>query len=421
MKRLWMFLVGLLLLTACSDEIPEAPNYGGKVEGRTMLAYLVSNNGGGDLDNYLKYNVVDMYKGLAESRDSAVLLVFYRPKPTDATLQGPSILKFVADGKGRINGKEPIPANQLNIDENFSNAQQVANLVINRAEVTSCTKNALVATDPKVMTEVLQEMIKMVPSTSYGLTMGSHGTGWLEAPKVMGRSFGDDGGYSINLPELATSLKEAFNGQKLDFILFDACMMANAEVAYELREVTDYVIASVLETPVYGFPYSQFFDELYATDINFKRICDEFIAFSIVNEVWGTCAAIDCKQMESLATWLKGNLPLYKAQLTTDLPRSVIQYGRRPQFGDFSFDVVDLFRQLSGKEPAELKALMDKVVVAKNCIENDASQFPYVVVDKDRFCGIGMYLPYLVNKPRWDTYYMESLAWPKAINWNYQP
>ena len=418
MKRLWLYLVGLLMLAACSDDVPEIPNT--QVKGRAMLAYLVANNKNGDLDPYLKYNVVDMYKGMSESKDSLVLLVYYRPKASDKSLDGPSFLKFVADGKGRINGKKPIPASELKIDNGFSTASEVASRVFQQAEITNAGSVNDVATDPEIMVANLRKMTQMVSSDSYGLTMGSHGTGWLEAPQTKGRSFGDDAGYSINIPELATVLEKAFESKKLDFVLFDACMMANAEVAYELRNATDYVIASVLETPVYGFPYARFFNELYQDEIDFQKICDEFIAFSHLQDVWGTCSVVDCQQMQALADWIKVGLAANASGLNEDFPEKVVQYGRRTAgFGDFSFDVVDVFRQLTGEEPVELNNLMTKVVVAKNCIESDGIEFPYVEVDQDRFCGIGMYLPYLIGKNRWDNYYMSSFAWPQAIGWNY--
>ncbi len=422
MKKLWLFLVGIMMLAACSDEIPETPTPDVPgVEGRTMLAYLVSNNANGDLDDYLKYNVVDMYKGLINSKQPATLLVYYRPRKSDTSLDGPSILKFVSDGKGRINGKQPLNSSELQIDDNFKNAQRVAKTVFGQAEITETDSPGEIATDPEVMTGVLKKMVKMVPSDSYGLAMGSHGTGWLKASRTTtGRSFGDDNGYSIDIPELAGALKEAFTDKKLDFILFDACMMANAEVAYELRDVTDYMIASVLETPALGFPYSSFFNELYADDVDYQFICDQFIEINRKNGSWGTCAAVDCKQMQKLADWVKSGLAVNAKGLNKDFPSKVVQYGRfSGGFGNFSFDVVDVFRQLMGHEPEALIELMKEVVVAKNCIEDNGRQFPYVAVDKDRFCGIGMYLPNLVGKTNWDAYYLSSLAWPKAIAWNY--
>lgn len=421
MKKIWLFLVGLLLLTACADEIPETPtpDKPGPFQGRTLLAYIVSNN----LDNYLKANVVDMYKGLSASKDSVALLVFYSPKSgdTSVSLEGPAIFKFVADGKGKINGKEPIPVSSLEIvdKQNCTDAPKVADLVFEQAEAFPSKDLYENATDPKVMERVVKEMIELAPSESYGLAMGSHATGWLEGTPVKGRSFGDDNGYNINIPELATSLKTAFTGQKLDYILFDACMMANAEVAYELKEVTDYIIASVLETPVYGFPYANLLSDLYAESVNYQQICDEFIAFNKVKKLWGTVSVVKCSEMQRLAENVKSNLNLHEEKVNAALPSKVMQYGG-PFFRDYSYDLVDIFRQLQGSEPTELKQLMDQVVIAKNCLEGPDYEFGNIVIDKNRYCGLGMYLPNLIpGKSKWDAYYMNSLKWPGAIDWRF--
>ena len=122
--------------------------------------------------------------------------------------------------------------------------------------------NSQIATDPAVMEEVFTDMQKIAPSDSYGLILGSHATGWMKGNSVQSKAFGDDGGYNIDIPDLANVLKKSFS-EKLDFVLFDACMMGNAEVGYELKDVTSHCIASVMETPVYGFPYDQILPYLY--------------------------------------------------------------------------------------------------------------------------------------------------------------
>ena len=434
MKRLWLCLISVLLLVSCSDEIPESPTP--QVEGRTLLAYIVSNNSPyADLDKYLKANVVDMYKGLSASHDSIALLVYYRPKYDDSSLETPSILKYVADGKGNINGRKAIPASQLEINNSADMLALASSRVIDEAEIHPCQDKNQNATDPIVMTAVLQDMIKLVPSRSYGLTMGSHGTGWLPGNPIKGRSFGDDGGFNINIPELAKVLSTAFTGQKLDYVLFDACMMANAEVAYELRETTSHIIASVLETAVDGFPYSRIMPLLYSNSVNYQQICDEFIAFNIENakditnighngrEItpWGTCAVFDCSKMDALADWVKKNLAANKDKLTPDFYKQVRQYGSW-SFRNYSFDVVDVFTQLKGEVPADLLSLMNSVIIAKSCIESDGTEFPNVVIDKQHFSGMGMYLPFNIGRTDWDTYYTNSLAWSKAVGWNeYRP
>lgn len=54
MKK-WLYTLLVVVLAACSNEIPEQQP--AKRSGRTVLAYLISNNKAGSLDTYLRDNV----------------------------------------------------------------------------------------------------------------------------------------------------------------------------------------------------------------------------------------------------------------------------------------------------------------------------------------------------------------------------
>lgn len=407
MKRLWLYLVSVMLLAACSDEIPENPDV--KITGRTVMSYIVSNNKAGvNLDRYLKNNVRDMYKGIANRGKASTLLVYYRPCDGDPLIEYPSILKFVSDGRGKVNGKPALRGENLTVAK-----------VIAQAEVHQYKEAGHVATDRKVMARVLKDMVALAPADSYGLAMGSHATGWMPGKSVPARAFGDDNKYSIDIPELAKVLEEAFSGRNLDYVLFDACMMANAEVAYELRNVANYCIGSALETPVDGFPYADIMDELLSDDVDYQEICDLTIAYNEKSPStdWGTYAAIDCSKMSLLADWVKMALKTNQSKLNSGFERKVMQYGTG-DFTNYSFDIVDFFNVLEGSKSPELKALMDDVVVGKSCLAGNEHSLGNIVIDEDRFCGIGMYFPYRNNNVRWDRYFETSIAWAKAVEWS---
>lgn len=78
MKK-WIYCLLVVFLAACSNEIPEQQP--AKRSGRTVLAYLISNNSRNSvsLDTYLRDNVIDMYTALGNMKESCTLLVFYRP------------------------------------------------------------------------------------------------------------------------------------------------------------------------------------------------------------------------------------------------------------------------------------------------------------------------------------------------------
>lgn len=74
MKK-WLYTLLVIVLAACSNEIPEQQP--AKRSGRTVLAYLISNNAGTSLDNDLRNNVIDMYAALGNMKESCTLLVFF--------------------------------------------------------------------------------------------------------------------------------------------------------------------------------------------------------------------------------------------------------------------------------------------------------------------------------------------------------
>ena len=424
MKK-WLYTLLVIVLAACSNEIPEQQP--AKRSGRTVLAYLISNNKAGSLDTYLRDNVIDMYTALGNMKESCTLLVFYRPYTGDTPLSNPTLMSFYADGRGNINNLAALTGSDLTFDA-----------VCRIAQKKEYTMNSQIATDPAVMEEVFTDMQTVAPSDSYGLILGSHATGWMKGNSVQSKAFGDDSGYHIDIPDLANVLKKSFS-EKLDFVLFDACMMGNAEVGYELKDVTSHCIASVMETPVYGFPYDQILPYLYTENIDYSAVCHEFMSFNKTNNLWGTCAVMDCSQMENLASAVKAKLSEWKDALSSVSMQNVQQYGvgkYRSSSSDyryFSYDVLDFFRELGRKSGvvkttdlneavASVQSALNQAVIAKDCLSGVDYDFEELVIDGTRFCGIGMYIPkeynpYVANKTAWNDYYEQSISWYHAAGW----
>ena len=417
MKK-WLYTLLVIVLAACSNEIPEQQP--AKRSGRTVLAYLISNNKAGSLDAYLRDNVIDMYTALGNMKESCTLLVFYRPYTGNAPLSKPTLMSFYADGRGNINNVAALTGTELTFDA-----------VCRIAQKKEYTMNSQIATDPAVMEEVFTDMQTVAPSDSYGLILGSHASGWMKGTSVPTKAFGDDDGYNIDIPDLADVLKNSFS-EKLDFVLFDACMMGTAEVGYELRETTSYCIASVMETPVYGFPYDQILPYLYSENVDYSAVCHEFISFNKTKDAWGTCAVMDCSQMENLASAVKAKLSEWQDALSSMSMQNVQQYGVN-SYKYFSYDVLDFFRELGRKSGvvkttdlneaiASVQSALNQAVIAKDCLSGVDYDFDGLVIDGTRFCGIGMYIPgeynrYVANKTAWNSYYEQSISWYRAVGW----
>lgn len=394
MKKLFLYIVSLFILAGCSDEIPEHER---PVQSkRAILAYLIANN---NLDTDIMNNVVWMYESLAESQDSCSLAIYYKPSSSNNYIEEAQILTFFTDGHGQINGQPALEGSEMTTGNVVEQALKYAAI-------------PGTATDTEVMQANLQAMTDIIPAENYGLIFGSHATSWMPAAgtDIATKSFGQDGTVynSINIPELADVLEQTFPGN-LDFVLFDACMMQTAEVCYELRHATHYCIASVLETPVEGFPYYLILDDLYQEDIDFDKLCEDVINFNKREGLWGTYAVVDCTQMDAFANAVREQISPYKN--TIEDTHLFQQYGIN-SYLFFSFDVADVIRQLNGGTlPASFQQILDQTVLAKSCITNHSS----FRVDEDRYSGIGMYIPDAVPNTRWNDYYRSAISWYQAV------
>ena len=185
--------------------------------------------------------------------------------------------------------------------------------------------------------DIMNEVKTKASALNYALIVGVHGCGWTYAsdwsrypyyarPSVTrprdnnfsGIQFGPDPNApltrffgSVSLAEnamdistLAEGIRES--GLKMQYILFDACYMSNIETAYELKDVTNYMIASGSEIMAAGLPYRSMWSYLNSPTPNYSSIVSTSVNF-YKNSSAPFCnlAAIDCRQVEKLASVMK--------------------------------------------------------------------------------------------------------------------
>lgn len=177
--------------------------------------------------------------------------------------------------------------------------------------------------DPNLTTsdgiaELLDRVYAKFPSDKYAMTVGCHGTAWTAAGSFSTRSaaFGLEsisetrylGGtiseYQIEIPTFRSGIKKSKIG-KLEMILFDNCYMSSVEVAYELKDVCDYIVAYPTEVMAYGFPY-QISGKYLIGGIDYENICESFHGFySKYEKPCGTISTINCVALDTLARFMK--------------------------------------------------------------------------------------------------------------------
>lgn len=128
--------------------------------------------------------------------------------------------------------------------------------------------------------------------------------GWDAHPLTRFVGSMSDSDYAIDITTLAQGIEAS--GIKMQYILFDACYMSNVETAYELRNATNYLVASASEVMAIGMPYTSIWTYLNSATPNYSSIVSSFNSFySSYSAPYGNLAAIDCREMESLAAVMK--------------------------------------------------------------------------------------------------------------------
>ena len=111
------------------------------------------------------------------------------------------------------------------------------------------------------MKEVMHRAFYEYPADSYGLVYWSHADGWIPYPvpsastRWIGQDTGEGQDNRMNISDFVDVLDDGM--PHFDFIMFDACFMMSVEVAYEVRNYTDYYIGSPTENPGPGAPYDK--------------------------------------------------------------------------------------------------------------------------------------------------------------------
>ncbi|MDQ7821914.1 MAG: clostripain-related cysteine peptidase [Candidatus Eremiobacteraeota bacterium] len=91
--------------------------------------------------------------------------------------------------------------------------------------------------------------MKKYPAKHYVVLMSDHGGGFLGAE--------EDRGSMMSLPDIRKAFDKVKEktGKTPDIIAFDCCLMAQAEVAYELKDSAKYLVASEEVIGGNGYPY----------------------------------------------------------------------------------------------------------------------------------------------------------------------
>ncbi len=98
--------------------------------------------------------------------------------------------------------------------------------------------------DPGNLTNFIKWSAQRFPAKRYALIVWDHGSSWLPGRTVSAAVYDDyeAHGEAMYIHEIESAIRNS--GIHLDLLDFTACNMASVEVAYQLKDVTDYICAS---------------------------------------------------------------------------------------------------------------------------------------------------------------------------------
>lgn len=350
-----------LVVISCDTVDGIMPEF--QVKDKTVLVYMVGNN---NLSSDAYNNLKNIKKGYIPQEDN--LLVYYHTPS-----QSPVLLQILKDETGAV----------------------VQDTVYRFPPRNSST--------PESLTSAMKVTQTMFPAREYGLFLWSHGTGWLPEGQTT-KSFGYEEKLEIEIQDLVRAFP-----YKLSFVVFDACLMGCIEVAYQMKDSVDYVIASPAEVLANGFPYANLMQHIFKTPADLESVAREY--YDYYNSYSGdmrsaTVSLVDTKALEDVAKAARPLFEKYRENIK-NLDYTDVQRYYRGNMHWF-FDFADYMVKLAGEQEAQpvLKAL-DRAVLYKAT----TPYFLEIPIDKERYSGLSSYIPI-------DTTDVELISYYKTLEWN---
>lgn len=373
------YIIGLLFalgMAGCIEcEVPE-PSH----PTRTVLVYMAAEN---NLDGYTGGNIVNMLKGVEDGNlNDGHLLVFYDGR----TGEPPTLSEITLNPSGK------------------------------GEEVVVKTYEELNSVDPSVMRSIINDVTTnpAYKADSYGLILWSHGTAWLPSTyKNMLKSFGQDGSNWMEITGLAAAIPD----NVFDFILFDACYMASVEVAYELRNKADYIVASPVETLATGFPYNLIIKPMFASTLDLETVCNSFYEYYDAQTGWSRSASVsltETKHLDELMAVTRSILGGKAADVYT-MPTGSIQKNDLLTSSTMLYDFDDFIEHFASSEDyITFMAALDKAVIYKQTTPNATFTNGIIHDINKKFSGLSAYIP-RANYLSLNDWYFESCSWAKDV------
>lgn len=402
MKHFLLLITAILLLTACQhdDEPSNIPIHPMR---RTVFVYMSAEN---NLSSpYPQNDINEMITGRTQVDDDCDLLIY-----VDRASQRE--MPFIARISDTVDTLYKYPA------DFYSSA-------------------------PDQFAEVLQRMVSLSPhAKDYGLVLWGHANGWVleNDGETIRRAYGVDNGDNssashtpsakwLNIPSMAKALTRL--GIRWKFIFCDCCNMQNAEVAYELRNATEYLIASPAEITGDGAPYDIVVKDFFIEDDEQMgiKICEDYNAQYDFMNGHLPISVVNTSRMQALADATRQILPEIADYLKTDNPTKGIiyyyAYDRNDEKEKIMYDMNDMIRAALTNEPEKYQAWKEVLnqtiyTIASTRWHANTIYFSDFTITDDKYGGISMFFPLAKYNEASHPYNKDirQMQWYHAVGWS---
>jgi hypothetical protein len=225
--------------------------------------------------------------------------------------------------------------------------------------------------DPATLAGFADFLRRRYPATNYVLILWDHGDGWYPGYGPSRAIFIDDShGHEMGVAggELAQAMADVKQslGKRVRILAFDACLMGMIEVAAEVRDACDYLLASEALVPADGLPYDKLLDRLTSRPTRtpaelLPDVCSDYVEQYPGEPV--TLSALDMRvldqALELMKTMLRDSIGSSNAELRAARDAVQIFPGK-----SFHIDLIHFLELLAGAVPDSLLASLRSAVIA---------------------------------------------------------
>lgn len=289
----------MVLFSSCHEHDGKKPHYTSDSD-HTLLIYIEGDN---TLSTFAQTNIESCKEGLLQS-DNPINLVIYKDN------------RSAGDGLPVLFQLKKSPK-----------AAKIDTIYIKRWEADHNSAS------PAIMAEIIDLTFRTFDTPVKGIDFWSHGMSWIPSSAWASSSvnrapayIGQDNGDYMEIWQLREALEQS--QVHPDYLIFDACHMATAEVAYELRNCADWMVASETEIMGEGFPYAAIMQSLSKSNDLFTTLQMTVNDYQEAYYDNGSCSLIRLSGMEELRKAFRNcNFPAEWSTIEEEY--SLQHYGRK--------------------------------------------------------------------------------------------